>query len=464
MKRILIRIINSVELVSNTLLETDQRARQCALEILESALISSDPIDLVKRKLYTKDNILLIDSLKFDLDQFNRIIVVGAGKASGAMASAVEDIFGDRISKGLINVQKGIRERFDTKLIGLNEARHPVPDEGGLLGSRKILNILDDVSKNDLVISIISGGGSALLPLPAGDLELSDMQDVTQNLLKCGATIDEVNMVRKHLSAIKGGRLAKHTYPATMICLIISDVVGDPISSIASGPTVPDPSTYSDAYKVLKRYDVWDRIPEVVKSHINKGLTGEIPESPKPDDPYFKNVNNIILGSNRIALKAASEKAAKLGLTPYILTSYIEGEARHVGTVIASLARETTSEECFFKKPTAILVGGETTVTVRGDGRGGRNQELALSASMKIKEQKGIVILSAGTDGLDGPTDAAGAIIDGSTVQRAQERDMNPTDYLDNNDSYNFFKNIGDLVLTGPTGTNVNDIMIIVAI
>jgi len=460
----LIRIMNFSELVSNTSLETDRRARQYALEILGSALTSSDPVDLVKRKLYTKDNLLLIDSLKFDLNRFDRILVVGAGKASGAMASAVEDIFGDRISKGLINVQKGIRERFDTKHIELNEARHPVPDEGGLLGSKKILKVLDDVSENDLVISIISGGGSALLPLPAGDLSLSDMQDVTQNLLKCGATIDEVNMVRKHLSAIKGGRLAKHTYPATMICLIISDVVGDPLSSIASGPTVPDPSTYSDAYKVLKRYDVWDSIPEVVKTHINKGLTGEIPESPKPEDPYFKKVHNIILGSNRIALKAASDKAGRLGLTPYILTSYIEGEARHVGTVIASLARETTSEECFFKKPTAILAGGETTVTVRGEGRGGRNQELALSASLKIKEQKGMVILSAGTDGLDGPTDAAGAIVDGSTLRRAQERDMNPIDYLDNNDSYNFFKNIGDLVLTGSTGTNVNDILIIVAI
>jgi len=418
----------------------------------------------VKSGVQLKGSVLKVGSISVDLEEYDRVFVVGAGKASGAMAEAVEEILGDRIIDGLVNVQKGTAQSFRTKRIRLNEAGHPIPDEGGLKGARNITKLLADVKESDLVISLISGGGSALLPLPVDNITLAEKQDVTNSLLRCGATIDEVNIVRKHVSGIKGGRLARHTYPATLICLLISDVVGDPLPSIASGPTVPDPSTYSDAIGILKRYDVWESLPQAIRQHLNRGLEGKAPESPKPGDPHFKKVHNIILGSNRIALKAAGAKAMELALTPTTLSSFVEGEARHVGTVIASLARETAVSESFLRRPIAVLMGGETTVAVTGSGRGGRNQELVLSASLRINGLEGVAIASAGTDGLDGSTDAAGAIVDGSTARRAQEEGMNPVDYLDNNDSYHFFRDLEDLIITGPTGTNVNDVMILVSL
>lgn len=434
------------------------------MEILESALTACDPRDFVKNGVRLKGSLLKSGSTSINLDEFDRIFVVGAGKASGAMAEAVEGILGNGIVDGAVNIQRGTAQRFRTNCIKLIEAEHPIPDEEGFKGAKRIIKLLEDMKENDLVVSLISGGGSALLPLPASDIALAEMQSVTNSLLKCGATINEVNIVRKHISEIKGGRLAKRAYPATLICLLISDVVGDPLPSIASGPTVPDPSTYSDAVGILRRYGIWESSPKAVRLHLNKGLEGKVSESPKPGDPYFKKVHNIILGSNRIALKAASAKARELGLTPTILSSFVEGEARYVGTVIASVAREFALSEGFLSKPAVVLAGGETTVTVIGSGKGGRNQELVLSASLRVRGLEGVVIASAGTDGLDGPTDAAGALVDGSTAKRAQEKGMNPVEYLDNNNSYHFFKSLRDLIMTGPTGTNVNDVMILVSL
>ena len=462
--RALTRIRNLQELVSNTPHECDRKARKVALELLESAITASDPRGLVKKGFQLRGGLLKIGSVSISLDEYGRIFVVGAGKASGAMAEAVESILGKRIVDGVVNVQKGTVQNFKTRRIKLNEAGHPIPDEGGLKGAKSILKLLENLKEDDLVICLISGGGSALLPLPAGGITLAEKRSVTNSLLKCGATIDEINVVRKHISEIKGGRLSKYAYPATLICLLISDVVGDPLPSIASGPTAPDPSTYSDAVEILKRYGIWDQIPPMVREHLNNGLKGKAPESPKPDDPCFKKVHNVILGSNRIALKAADAKARELGLNSLILSSFIEGEARHVGTVFASLARESVVSEGVLRKPVVVLAGGETTVTVTGTGIGGRNQELVLSASLRIKGLEGVVVASSGTDGLDGPTDAAGAIVDGSTVKLAQEKGMNPVNYLGNNDSYNFFKTLGDLIMTGPTGTNVNDIIILVSL
>jgi glycerate-2-kinase len=457
-------IKNLQSLLSNARNDQDRKARKIALEILESTLQASNPKDLVKKQVQLKGNLLQIASFTINLDEYDRIYVIGAGKASGAMAEAINDVLQKRITNGFINIPRGTTQNLKIGCITLNQAGHPIPDKAGVKGARCVIKLLEDVKENDLIISLISGGGSALLPLPADNITLTEMQSVTNNLLKCGAIIDEINIVRKHISNIKGGRLAMKVFPATLVSLIISDVVGDHLPSIASGLTVPDPSTYLDAVEILKRYGIWEKIPQNVNLHLNNGLKGKVPESPKPGDPSFKKVYNILLGSNRIALKTAREKAKQLRLIPIVLSAFMEGEARHVGTVFSSLARETVLSESFLHKPTVILAGGETTVTVRGHGKGGRNQELVLSASLRINKLEGVVIASIGTDGVDGPTDAAGALVDGSTLKRARERGMNPLDYLANNDSYSFFMNLNDLIMTGPTGTNINDLIILVSI
>jgi len=457
-------IKNLQSLISNARSGQDRKARKIALEILESTLKASNPKDLVKKQVQLKGNLLKIASFTINLDDYDRIYIIGAGKASGAMAEAINEILQKRITNGFVNIPRGMTQGLKTGCIKLNEAGHPIPDKAGVKGARDIMELLEDVKENDLIIALISGGGSALLPLPAGSITLTEMQSITNNLLKCGAKIDEINIVRKHISDIKGGRLAMKVFPATLISLIISDVVGDHLPSIASGLTVPDPSTYSDAVEILKRYCIWEKSPHTVRLHLNNGLEGKAPESPKPSDPYFKNVHNILLGSNRAALKTARVKAWQLRLTPMVLSAFMEGEARHVGTVIASIARETVLSDGFLHKPTVVLAGGETTVTVIGHGKGGRNQELALSAALRIDGLEGVVIASIGTDGVDGPTDAAGALVDGSTLKRAREKGMNPLDYLDNNDSYSFFMNLNDLIMTGPTGTNIGDLIILVSI
>ena len=457
-------IKNFQNLISNARSEQNRKARKIALDILESTLKASNPKNLVKKQIHRKGNLLKFASLIINLDDYDRIYIIGAGKASGSMAEAITELLQTRITNGFVNIPRGMAPGLKTGRIKLNEAGHPLPDKAGVYGARKIIKILEDVKENDLIIALISGGGSALLPLPAGNISLTEIQNITNNLLKCGAKIDEINIVRKHVSDIKGGRLAMKVFPATLVSLIISDVVGDHLPSIASGLTVPDPSTYSDAVEILKRYCIWEKSPQTVRLHLNNGLEGKASESPKPSNPYFKKVHNILLGSNRTALKVAKKKVKQLGLTPIVLSAFMEGEARHVGTVIASIARETVLHEGFLPKPIVVLVGGETTVTVIGHGKGGRNQELALSASLGINELEGVVIASIGTDGVDGPTDAAGALVDGSTLKRAQEKGMNPLDYLDNNDSYTFFMNLNALIMTGPTGMNINDLIILVSV
>jgi glycerate 2-kinase len=313
-----------------------------------------------------------------------------------------------------------------------------------------------------LVIFLISGGGSALMPMPQKGITLEEMQNVTMNLLKSGAYIDEINIVRKHISQIKGGRMVLHAHPATLLCFVLSDVVGDSLTSIASGPTVPDPTTYNDAINVLKRYSIWQSASDSVKRCLIDGVDGKIPESLKPGDPKLEKVQNLILGSNRIALRDALEKARQLGFNSMILSTFIEGEARHIGTAIAGIAREIMASGFPLESPAVLLCGGETTVTVKGEGLGGRNQELALSAAFRLRGLEGVVIASVGTDGIDGPTDAAGAIVDGSTWNRSRDKGLKLELSLNDNDSYTFFNQLGDLIITGPTGTNVNDIMIIV--
>lgn len=457
-------IKNYEKLIENGLTQKDRDARHVALNCILSALDAVNPKKAVFNNVKRRENLLVIGRYKFDLTEYRNIYVLGGGKASGLMAEAIEEILGDKITSGIINVLKGTEKMVKTKKIKINGATHPIPGEEGVNSTKAMLEIARKAGKDDLIIVLISGGGSALMPCPADPVTLEDKKTVTNLLLKCGATINEINVVRKHLSAFKGGQLAKTAYPATLVNLIISDVVGDPLDIIASGPTVPDSSTFQDAYNVLKKYNLLNKIPENIKKRIQLGLSGKIEETPKPGDKIFRNVHNILIASNRTACIAAVKKAREFRTNTMLLSTYIEGEARHVGTVLAGLAKEIHNYDTPIKKPAVIVCGGETTVTVVGNGKGGRNQELALGSALKISGLNGIVIASVGTDGKDGTSDAAGAIVDGQTLKRAQKLGLDATKYLADNNSYMFFKKLGDAIFTGTTGTNVNDLIIIVVL
>jgi glycerate-2-kinase len=455
-------IKNADQLIRNGGTDLDKRARELALKSLEAAIKAVDPKAIIKSKIRLKGYVLQVNGYTFDLKKFKNIYVVGGGKASGSMAEALEEVLGDKITNGLVNIPKGSKHR--TKIVRLHEASHPIPDESGVEGTRKMLDIAENAGENDLVICLISGGGSSLMPMPRGEITIADKRRITEDLLKCGATINEINTVRKHISEFKGGWLAKKAYPATILNLILSDVLGDPLDFIASGPTVPDSTTFSDAIKVLKKYGLWDKAPESIKKVLTDGEKGLIPETPKADDEAFKKVFNVVIGNNRAASMAACETLKSEGLNTLLLTSLLEGEARHVGTVLASLAHEVLASGNPIKKPAGMVAGGETTVTVTGKGKGGRNQEIALAASLKIRGLDGVVIASLSTDGVDGPTDAAGALVDGKTIARAEAFGLRVEEFLADNNSYGFFSQLGDLILTGPTGTNVNDVSVIIVL
>jgi len=458
------RIVNRDRLVSNALFAEDKKAREICVRLLKKALETVDPRKIIKSTVKVVDDAIQIQGQTFNLAPTGRILVVGAGKASGAMAEALEETLGDRIDRGVVNIPRNTKSLYNTERIELNEAGHPTPDHAGELGTQRMLAILSDLRPDDVVISLISGGGSALMPLPAEGIRLRDKVKLTRMLLLSGATIDEINVVRKHISAIKGGRLAGKAKPAKVISLIVSDVVDDPIDAIASGPTAPDRSTYRDAKRILEAYNLWKRCPEAIRRHIQDGIEGKVKETPKPGDPMFGRVFNFIVANNKVALDAMTREAEKMNLESLVISSAIEGEARHLGTFLAGIAQEIETNNRPVKRPGVLVAGGEPTVMVLGKGVGGRNQEAMLSAARKIAGLRGIVLASIGTDGVDGATDAAGAIIDGQTVRRAEKMNLHVEEYLRNNDSYNFFKPIGDLIFTGPTGTNVNDIMLIVAV
>lgn len=457
-------IRNIPELIGNAKLSRDREARKLALNALEVSIKTVHPKRIVESKVKMKDDNLVIDSLKLSLRKFKRITVIGAGKASGAMAEALEGILSDRITRGLVNVLEGTGSSFRMRRIELQEANHPVPSKRNIAGTERMLQLLKDLSADDLVFCLISGGGSALLSCPAEGISLKDKQDVTRSLLKCGATIQEINAVRKHLSNVKGGWLATKAYPSTLVSLIVSDVVGDPLDTIASGPTSPDLTTYLDAIDVLKKYDLWADAPGSVRTRLAKGHRGIIADTPKPDDKSFKKVFNIVLGNNRLASYAAQHALEESGLETLCLTSLLEGEAREVALVLASIIKEIDASGRPIRRPAALIVGGETTVTVKGSGKGGRNQEMVLSLLRKISGMCGVATASLGTDGIDGPTDAAGAIADGMSLTRCIQMKLNPTDYLLRNDSYRYFSRMNDLIFTGPTGTNVNDLFVAVLV
>jgi len=410
-----------------------------ALRIFHAALRAADPVQAVLRHVQREKEILIAGGRRYDLSAFRNVYVIGAGKASARMALAVERLLGKRITGGLINAPYAIKLRR----IEINEAGHPIPDRRGVAGARRIAQIASEAGADDLIICLISGGASALLPLPAPPITLAEKQKTTRLLLHCGANIHEINCVRKHLSSIKGGQLARLAYPATLLTLILSDVIGDDLDVIGSGPTVPDRTTLADARAICARY----------------GIEIELPasrETPKPKDRAFRKSHHVLVGSNALAVEAAAEEAKRLGYTR-ILSTPVQGEAREAARIYASIARKIRTLGRPVKPPACVISGGETTVTVRGNGLGGRNQEFALAAAIEIAGLPNTVILSAGTDGTDGPTDAAGAIADGSTIARGP----NAAAFLANNDSYHYFEALGDLIKTGPTGTNVADIQLI---
>jgi glycerate 2-kinase len=441
-----------------------EEMRTHAQEIFRSGLEAVDPYEAVKRFVRVEGETLHLGREKatareMDLRAFDRILVVGGGKATAPMAAALEDILGSRIRQGIVNVKYGFTRALSR--IEIIEAGHPLPDENGVLGTQKILGLLNGAGEKDLIFSLISGGGSALLPQPAGAITLEEKQAITRTLLECGASIDEINALRKHISLSKGGQMARAAYPATTINLMLSDVVGDRMDVIASGPFVPDTSTFETVGEIIRRYGLRD-VPAKVEAHLEAGARGDIPETPKEGDPAFDRVFNFIVGSNILALEAAQRAAGFLGYGTLVLSSMVEGETREVARVHTAIAREILKTGHPLSPPACIISGGETTVTIQGNGLGGRNQEFCLAAAMDLGDvAERVVILSGGTDGNDGPTDAAGGIVDPLTLERAREAGIKAQDFLKDNNAYAFLKKTGDLLITGPTNTNVMDVRLV---
>ncbi len=431
--------------------------RAHALDVLGAALDAVDPAAAIRRAVQREGNTLRIAAAGYDLAQIRRVLVIGGGKAGAPMASALESILGNRVTAGSINVKYGYTA--PTRQIALHEAGHPVPDEEGVAGTRAMVELLRGCRADDLVLCLISGGGSALMPLPVEGVTLEDMQALTGALLRSGAPIQAINAVRKHLSQIAGGQLARLVAPARVVSLILSDVVGNPLDVIASGPTVPDTTTFGDAQAVIAQYGIAAAVPEAIRHHLAEGADGRVPETPKAGDPVFTRVQNVIVADNALAAQAAAERAEALGFHALLLSTYVEGEAREVARVVAALGKEIAAAGRPVPRPACLILGGETTVTVRGRGKGGRNQELALAAALVVQGMPSVVIASLGTDGTDGPTDAAGGLVDGTTVARGQALGLSAWAALDQNDAYPYLERVDDLLVTGPTNTNVNDLI-----
>ncbi len=429
-----------------------------ARQIFAAGLKAVDPKEAVKKFVTLEGNRLYIEKKEIDLGEFSRVWAIGAGKASAAMAQAVEEILGDLVSGGLVIVKYDYRAPL--KKIRLEEAGHPTPDENGRRATQQLADLVAKMGRKDLVLFLLSGGGSALLPMPVEDITLEEKMATTNLLLRSGATIQEMNTIRKHLSQIKGGRLASLAHPATLVSLVLSDVVGDPLDVIASGPTVGDPSTFHDCSAVLERYSLREKVPPSVRSYLEAGTKGEVAETPKPDDTIFLDTYTALVGNNLQALKAASEEAQMLGYKTLILSSMIEGDTTEAAAFHTALIKEIVRSGNPVEPPACLISGGETTVVVKGKGKGGRNLEFCLAAARDLEGLTGVCLLSGGTDGTDGPTDAAGAVADGDTVANALAKGLNPIDFLAENDSYNFFKHLDDLLITGPTNTNVMDLRV----
>jgi hydroxypyruvate reductase len=417
-----------------------------------------EPEAAVRRLVRREGETLIVDDVQYDLAAYRRLLLVGAGKAAAPMAYALEDMLGDRIDEGLVIVKydHGLPPGQSLKKARLAEAAHPVPDQSGYTATMELYELLRAAGKDDLLLCCITGGASALLPAPLPPLTLQDEQESTEVLLAGGVDIAGVNAVRKHLSLVKGGRLAAAAHPARCIVLIISDVPGDELGTIASGPFSPDPTTFKHCLGIIAEHKLAEKMPPVAMEHLRKGADGEIPETPKAGDAIFAKVHHVMAATNQDAVAAAAQKAEALGLHTEILPFSLSGEARDMGVQIieAAKARRKSGKPL----PACLLIGGETTVTIRGTGKGGRSQELALAAAITLDGSEGISLLAGGTDGGDGPTDAAGAFAFGKSCRRAEALGVSPREHLENNDAYPFFQALDDLLITGPTRTNVMDI------
>jgi hydroxypyruvate reductase len=427
-------------------------ARQAARRIWDAALAAGDVDVLLRAALRLDGAVLRAGDARIDLDGLDRVLVLGCGKASAAMARTVEDLLGDRISDGFVVVKDGYTA--PTRRVTVAEAGHPVPDARGEAAAARLLDLATGAGPAGLVLVLLSGGASALTPAPAAGIALSEKQAVTRLLLAGGATINELNAVRKHLSRLKGGQLARAAAPARVLTLALSDVIGDPLDVIGSGPTAPDPTTFADARDVLARRAPSAEVPASVRARLDAGLRQEVPDTPKPGDPLFDRVTHVVVGNNEVVVAAAAREAERLGWVPHVLTRALQGEARDVARSLVERARTLPPAAC-------LIAAGETTVTVRGAGRGGRCQEFALAAALALGPADGLVVLAAGTDGTDGPTAAAGAVVDRSTRRRALDAGHDPEAALARNDAYAVLGATGDLLVTGPTNTNLLDLYLV---
>lgn len=431
---------------------------EIAEKIFMAGVRSVLPEKLITGIMKLEGNLLIAGENKIPLDNIKNIYVIGAGKASAAMGHYVETILGSRITGGHIVVKHGYSCKL--KRIEVSEAGHPVPDAGGLRAAEDIVAISSRATENDLVICLISGGASALLAdLPPGILP-EELYIMNNLLIRCGASIHEINCIRKHLSRIKGGQLVRIIRPAALVTIILSDVIGNPLDVIGSGPTVPDSSTFGDALKVIEKYNLSSDITSGLLNYLKDGMNGLHPETPKPGDPLFEGALNILAGTNLTALKASKDKAISLGYKTFIIDAELNDDIESVCESVFNMAVSFKNNKDI-QKPACLLYGGEATVKVTGNGYGGRNQHLALSTALRLRNIPGITLLSAGTDGTDGPTDAAGAVVDSDTVGKAVLLNEDPVNYLAEFNSYVFFKRFGGHIITGPTYTNVMDLVVV---
>ena len=431
--------------------------RQLLIRMLKHALDAVNGGKAVQQAIHKTGNVLTIGSRRYDLRKYRRIVVVGGGKAAASMARAIEPIIGRRLESGVVITKYGHTVR--TKCIRVVEAGHPVPDRAGLAAAREILSLASSLTREDLLVVLLSGGASSLMPSPVSTVTLADKQHVTKLLLRCGAGIRDINSVRKHLSNLKGGRLAASTH-ATMLTLILSDVIGDDLSAIASGPTAPDPSTYHDAIDCLRQYRLWTSVSRSIRAHLRRGSEGQLTETPKPGTRLFQKVHHEIIGNNQAALDAMISSARAAGMRTVLLSPLIE-DARVSAAYLGSLARSILTKQEPIPRPCCLVAGGETTVHVRGAGRGGRAQEFAVAAAKVVAGLPKVYVAGVATDGTDGPTDVAGALVDGKTWQRAGRLGIDLNAALKQNDTYRALKRLGSHIITGPTGTNVNDLYLL---
>jgi glycerate 2-kinase len=429
--------------------------------LIQSSLDAADPAKAMKQSIIRKNHQLFVNNVQYDLSQYQRIVCVGAGKSSAHMAQTLEGILGKYLKGGMVVVKDGYGTQ--TQHVQIIEANHPLPDARGVRATKQILKLVRSLSKKDLLIVLLSGGASSLLCAPAPGLTLADKRRTTHLLMRSGANIHELNIVRKHLSSIKGGQLAQAT-SAKILTVIMSDVIGDDLATIGSGPTVPDPTTFQEAKIIFEQFEIWGHIPEKIRKHLEQGINGQDPETWKSRSRLSSRYQSITLANNQTAIAGIAKKAKQLGLRPHHLDSPLQGEAKELGSILGAMAKDIHDFGNPVRPPACLIAGGEPTVTVTGKGKGGRAQECVLAAAQELAGLPNVVVAGFGTDGTDGPTDAAGAMVDGKTVQRAKKMGISIKNMLERYDSYTFFNQVGGHIITGPTHTNVNDIYLIIAL